>query len=69
MPLAALRAVITRARIPRLIDPTSRFGYAEARNLTSHTYDLDQAAVVYGAALDFVTAAAEFSRRLAERND
>ncbi len=50
-------------------DPVPWFGYAEARNLTSHTYDLDQAAVVYGAALDFVTAAADFSRRLAERND
>lgn len=50
-------------------DPEPWFAYAEARNLTSHTYDLGQAAVVYGAARDFAPAAADFSRRLAERND
>jgi nucleotidyltransferase substrate binding protein (TIGR01987 family) len=52
-----------------ITDPVPWFGYAEARNLTSHTYDLDRAAVVYTAALDFAPAAAAFSRRLAERND
>ena len=50
-------------------DPVPWFNYAEVRNLTSHTYDLDQAAVVFDAACDFAPAAAEFLQRLADRND
>lgn len=50
-------------------DPAPWFGFGEARNLTSHTYDHAQAERVYDAAVGFLPYAQELVTRLKERND
>jgi nucleotidyltransferase substrate binding protein (TIGR01987 family) len=45
-----------------LDDPAAWFAFREERNISSHTYDSDKAAKVYGAALEF----APLARKLLE---
>lgn len=57
------------ARHGLIQDPTPWFAYADARNLTSHTYNEDQAAAVYAAARRFAADAAALLRRLEAARD
>lgn len=50
-------------------DPLPWFEFGEARNLTSHTFDCEQAATVYAAARSFLPFAEELLERLQARND
>ena len=57
------------ARHGLVADPLPWFEYAEARNLTSHTYDDDQAARVYEIAGRFFADARGLLGQLDARND
>ena len=57
------------ARDGLVADPLPWFEYAEARNLTSHTYHEEQAAVVYDTAFRFIKDAEFLLMRLKEKND
>jgi nucleotidyltransferase substrate binding protein (TIGR01987 family) len=57
------------ARYGLIENPLTWFAYADARNLTSHTYDEQKAESVYETATDFVTAAKFLLERLEEHND
>lgn len=57
------------ARYGLVSDPEPWFGFGDARNLTSHTYDESQAAAVYKAAEEFLPHAEELLYRLEESND
>jgi len=57
------------ARFGLIKEPLSWFSYGDARNLTSHTYDEDQAELVYKTAVDFMKDAKYLLERLQERND
>lgn len=50
-------------------DPLPWFAYAEARNLTSHTYDDEQAAAVYEVASRFLADARALLGQLDAHND
>lgn len=57
------------ARSGLLSDPTPWFGFGEARNLTSHTYDEANAEASLKAARAFLPYAQDLLKRLTERND
>jgi nucleotidyltransferase substrate binding protein (TIGR01987 family) len=57
------------ARTGLLEDPLPWFGYGEARNLTAHTYNEKEAAIVYAQCGLFAKDARVFFERLKERND
>jgi nucleotidyltransferase substrate binding protein (TIGR01987 family) len=57
------------ARYGLFSDPAPWFGFGEARNLTSHTYDESQAVSAYDAALKFLPLAEELLVRLESSND
>ncbi len=57
------------ARTGLLADPTPWFGFGEARNLTSHTYDEVQAEGCLSTARVFLPYAQDLLLRLEERND
>ena len=57
------------ARAALLDDPTPWFGFGDARNLTSHTYDGETALDVCEAARRFLPQAKALLARLADRND
>lgn len=57
------------ARKGLIQDPTPWFEYAEARNMTSHTYDEDNAICVFKTAKKFASDADFLLRRLEELND
>lgn len=57
------------ARYRLIPDPTPWFGYAEARNLTSHPYNDDEAARVYGVTRRFLADARILLARLEAAND
>jgi nucleotidyltransferase substrate binding protein (TIGR01987 family) len=59
----------TAAASGLISDPVPWFAFGDARNLSSHTYDGSQAALVYDAAKRFLPHAVEFLERLKERND
>ncbi len=54
----------------RLLDDVSSWmGFHHSRNLTSHTYNADNAGQAFDSALQFIGAANEFLVRLEARND
>jgi len=57
------------ARIGLVPDPLPWFEYGDARNLTSHTYNLEHAETIYQLAFRFAGDARELLRRLQKRND
>ncbi|MDX9708548.1 MAG: nucleotidyltransferase substrate binding protein [Trichloromonas sp.] len=57
------------ARYGLLSDPTRWFDYADARNLTSHTYNEERAEEVFAIVAAFVRDARYLLARLEERND
>lgn len=57
------------ARTGLLADPIPWFGFGEARNLTSHTYNEAHAEGSLNAARQFLPYAQDLLRRLEERND
>ncbi|MFO7731049.1 MAG: nucleotidyltransferase substrate binding protein [Spirochaetia bacterium] len=57
------------ARKGLIQDPTAWFEYAEARNMTSHTYDEENALSVFETAKKFVPDAAFLLLKLEELND
>lgn len=57
------------ARAGLLDDPVPWFGFGDARNLTSHTYDGETALDVCEAARRFLPQAKALLARLADRND
>ena len=57
------------ARKGLIQDPAPWFEYAEARNMTSHTYDEGSALSVFETAREFVSDAETLLRRLEELND
>jgi nucleotidyltransferase substrate binding protein (TIGR01987 family) len=57
------------ARHGLINDPLPWFTYADARNITSHTYDEHNAESVYEVAKDFLTDAKNLQERLEELND
>ncbi len=57
------------ARKGLILDPVSWFEYAEARNMTSHTYDEDNALSVFETAKKFVPDAEFLLEKLGELND
>jgi nucleotidyltransferase substrate binding protein (TIGR01987 family) len=57
------------ARYGIISDPAPWFGFGDARNLTSHTYDLAQATSVFETARQFLPFAIELLERLEESND
>ena len=57
------------ARYGLIEDPTSWFGWAEARNITSHTYNKETADAVYRAAVGFVKDARFLLEQLRQTND
>ena len=57
------------ARTELLADPIPWFGFGEARNLTSHTYNESHAQGSLNAARQFLPYAQDLLRRLEERND
>jgi nucleotidyltransferase substrate binding protein (TIGR01987 family) len=57
------------ARHGLISDPEPWFLFGEARNLTSHTYDQEQAVSVYDTAGEFLPHAKGLLARLEERND
>ncbi|MBI1390963.1 MAG: nucleotidyltransferase [bacterium] len=57
------------ARLGLIEDPARWFSYAEARNLTSHTYDDHAAESVYETAIKFVRDAESLVNELERRND
>ncbi len=57
------------ARWGLIDDPIPWFRYAEARNLTSHTYNEDEAARVYAVARSFLGDARALLARLEQAND
>jgi len=57
------------ARYGLISDPVPWFGFGNARNLTSHTYDETQAISVYETVERFLPHAMELLERLKERND
>jgi len=52
-----------------IADPAPWFGYAEARNITSHTYDQTQADPIYRTAQRFIEDARYLLDQLERRND
>lgn len=57
------------ARTGLLADPTPWFGFGEAQNMTSHTYDEVHAESCLSTARLFLPYAQDLLRRLEERND
>jgi len=57
------------ARYGLITDPTLWFDFAEARNLTSHTYDENRAQEVFDAAVGFVGEARYLLAQLEMNND
>jgi len=57
------------ARYGLITDPILWFDYAEARNLTSHTYDENRAQEVFAAAVNFIGEAKYLLAQLGARND
>ena len=57
------------ARAGLLADPLPWFGYGESRNLTAHTYNEKEAAIVFDQSAAFASDARAFFERLRERND
>jgi len=57
------------ARAGLISDPVPWFRYAEARNITSHTYDEEDAAAAYKVARDFLTDAQSLLASLESNND
>ncbi len=57
------------ARHGLVAEPTRWFDYAEARNLTSHTYNEERAEEVFAIVADFVRDARYLLARLEENND
>jgi len=57
------------ARLGLISDPAPWFKFGDARNLTSHTYDTEQAEAGYKTAQEFLPYAQEFLSRLREKND
>ncbi len=57
------------ARKGLIQDPAPWFEYAEARNMTSHTYDENSALSVFETAREFVADAESLLRSLEELND
>ncbi len=57
------------ARYGLISDPTLWFDYAEARNLTPHTYDESRAQEVYDTAVGFVGEARYLLAQLEKMND
>ncbi|WP_432823391.1 nucleotidyltransferase substrate binding protein [Trichloromonas sp.] len=57
------------ARYGLVSDPTLWFDYAEARNLTSHTYDENRAQEVYNVAVGFIDEARYLLAQLEKTND
>ena len=57
------------ARRGLIQDPAPWFEYAEARNMTSHTYDEDSALSVFATAREFVADAEFLLQRLEAMND
>lgn len=57
------------ARCSLIRDPLAWFEYGEARNLTSHTYNMEQADITYNLALRFAGDAAFLLKKLEEAND
>ena len=65
-----LRDLFRRAAHEKLIhDPLLWFKYAEARNLTSHTYSRPTAQKVFRVAVEFLPDAKYLLERLERRND
>jgi len=62
---------LTRSNAPYglISDPLPWFAFGDARNLTTHTYDEEQAAAAYEAARRFLAHAEELLKRLEEHND
>lgn len=58
-----------RTRKDLIQDPTAWFEYAEARNMTSHTYDEDSAQSVFDTGKKFVPDAEFLLVKLEELND
>jgi len=56
------------AKYNLISDPLPWFEFGNARNLTSHTYDGPQAALVYEAAVSFLPYARELLKRLKGRD-
>ena len=56
-------------RFGLLSDPVAWFKYAEARNLTVHTYEKSNAEKVYKAAVEFIADAKFLLKSLKEKND
>ena len=69
MAVDALRRSIDAARLGLISDPAPWFDFGDARNLTSHTYDTEQAEAGYKTAQAFLPYAQEFLSRLKEKND
>lgn len=59
----------TAARHGLIEGPEPWFGFGEARNMSSHTYDQGHAGSVYEAARRFLPQARDFVARLEARND
>ncbi|MBF0550506.1 MAG: nucleotidyltransferase substrate binding protein [Deltaproteobacteria bacterium] len=57
------------ARSELIADPSPWFGYGDARNLTSRTYDEHHALTVFEAAERFIGDARDLLHRLDDRND
>lgn len=57
------------ARYGLISDPLPWFGFGDARNLTSHTYDPAQAAASFEAAKSFLPHAEDLLKRLESKND
>jgi nucleotidyltransferase substrate binding protein (TIGR01987 family) len=57
------------ARFGLIADPLPWFSYGDARNLTSHTYNEEQAAIVYESAEKFVADAKALLLKLETLND
>lgn len=57
------------ARIGILADPSAWFGYYEARNESSHTYNRVVAQRVYGKAVEFYQDALALLEKMREEND
>ncbi|MEW6239082.1 MAG: nucleotidyltransferase substrate binding protein [Candidatus Omnitrophota bacterium] len=57
------------ARYGLIDDPVAWFRYGDARNITSHTYDEDTAALVYETARSFIRDAADLLQKLEHHND
>jgi nucleotidyltransferase substrate binding protein (TIGR01987 family) len=69
LPRTRKELIRVAARSGLISDPVPWFEFGAARNLTVHTYDLEQAAEAYHTAKRFLPYAEDFVRRLQERND